>query len=44
MGVTMSAIAGLAYVEQNTLLVVFMMLFLATFQLTLGTYGWVYLG
>jgi len=40
----MTIVAVLAYEEQNTALVAVLMLFLATFQATLGTYSWVYLG
>jgi len=44
MGLSMAAVALLAYLEANNLLVIFLVLNLVFFQLTLGTYGWVYLG
>lgn len=44
LSIAMGVIAILAYYEQNTILVFVMMIFLATFQATLGTYTWVYLG
>lgn len=44
MGILMTIVSILASQKMDTLLVVFMMLFLFVFQLTLGTYSWVYLG
>ena len=44
MGISMAAVAGLAAAEANMILVVFLIIFLVFFQLTLGTYAWVYLG
>jgi len=44
MSLFMIIIAAFAIVEMNNLLVVFMMFFLATYQWTLGTFSWVYLG
>jgi len=44
MGISMGAVAGLAAAEANMVLVIFIVIFLVFFQLTIGTYGWVYLG
>lgn len=44
MGILMGCVSVLASQKMDTLLVGFMMLFLFVFQLTLGTYSWVYLG
>ena len=44
MGLSMAAVAGLAAAEANMVLVVFIVIFLIFFQLTIGTYAWVYLG
>merc|ERR1712060_104277 len=44
MALFMVIVAIFAAENYNTLLVVFMMLFLFTYQITLGTYAWVYLG
>ncbi len=44
MGILMGIIATFASLQMNTLLVLFMMLFLGIFQFTLGTYSWVYVG
>jgi len=44
MGLSMGAVATLAYFEANLVLVVFIVIFLVFFQLTIGTYAWVYLG
>ena len=44
MAICLSVIGILAAENMNTLLVVIMMVFLAVYQLTLGTYCWVYLG
>jgi hypothetical protein len=44
MCIFMIVIAVFAIEKMNTALVVFMMVFLATYQLTLGTFTWVYLG
>ena len=43
MGLSMMAVAGLAAAEANMILVVFLAIFLIFFQLTWGTYAWVYL-
>ena len=43
MVVSMSVVAVLEIVSRDTLLVVSMMVFLAVYQWTMGTYGWVYL-
>uniref|UniRef100_A0A7S3I876 Major facilitator superfamily (MFS) profile domain-containing protein n=1 Tax=Favella ehrenbergii TaxID=182087 RepID=A0A7S3I876_9SPIT len=44
MGLSMGAVATLAYFKANLVLVVFIVIFLVFFQLTIGTYAWVYLG
>ena len=44
MAIFMIVIAVFAIEKMNTALVVFMMVFLATYQFTLGTFAWVYLG
>ena len=44
MGLSMSVVAVLAAVEANKILVPFLVIFLMIFQLTIGTYLWVYLG
>ena len=44
MGLSMMVVAGLAQAEANNILVVFIVIFLVFFQLTMGTYAWVYLG
>ena len=44
MAICLGVIGILAAENMNTLLVVIMMVFLAVYQLTLGTYCWVYLG
>lgn len=44
LSICMAVIGILAIEEMNTLLVVVMMIYLAVYQWTLGTYCWVYLG
>ena len=44
MGIVMAVVAVLAKEQLNTCLVLVMMVFLALFQWTMGTYAWVYLG
>ena len=44
MTITMTVVAILAYFEKYNQLIFVMMVFLAGFQITLGTYTWVYLG
>lgn len=44
MSLAMGLVALLAYLEDNTLLVVGIMIFVAIFQFTIGPYTWVYLG
>ena len=44
MAITMTGVALLAYFELNVILVFVIMIFLAFYQLTLGTYSWNYLG
>lgn len=43
MGISMSVVAILEIENKDTLLVGVMMIFLAVYQWTLGTYSWVYL-
>ena len=43
MGILMCIVGALALAEKNNALVIVMMLFLATYQWTLGTYAWTYL-
>ena len=44
MGLAMGGVAILAAEDLNNVLVISMIIFLTTYQLTLGTYGWVYIG
>lgn len=44
LAILMTVVAILAYFEENNALILFMACFLAVFQLTHGTYSWVYLG
>lgn len=44
MGISMAAVAAMAACKADMILVVFLIIFLVFFQLTLGTYAWVYLG
>ena len=44
MAISMFVISVFAAEGMNNLLVVFMMIFLFTFQITLGTFSWVYIG
>ena len=43
MGISMAIVAVLEIETKDTLLICFMMIFLAFYQWTLGTYSWVYL-
>lgn len=44
MGIAMTIVAVLAVEDLDTLLVVVIMIFLLTYQWTLGTWSWVYMG